>query len=70
MKSEAYDGNAAEPRIADGSIRVTLEWLNAHVKDKGKGNENLLNDAIESQSICPRVFWFKDTPEVRAVLGL
>lgn len=69
---EGYDGARVAPHIvpAVGLIRVTKEWGQANLSPLSVTDNELLNKNLVSQSVCPAVYYFKDTPEVRQVLRI
>ena len=70
--SKNYDGSKIAPRIdAEAkTIRVTSEWLGLNAKDKSAEAERTMQAELVSHVLCPRVYYFNDTPEVRRILGL
>lgn len=67
-----YDGSKIAPYIdaEDKIIRVTKEWLGLNVKDRSEAAEKLMQLEMVSWTICPPLYFFNDTPEVRRILGL
>lgn len=67
-----YDGSKVAPYVdaEDKVIRVTKEWLGLNVKDRSKESEDLMQLEMVSWTICPPLYFFNDTPEVRRILGL
>ena len=68
--SSDYDGSKVEPRIACGVIRVTDEWLQIHATERSEDASCILQDELVGMSICPPVWTFNDTEEIRRILGL
>lgn len=67
-----YDGSKVAPRIDPDkkTIRVTQEWLRQNVKNISPEMEIKLRDEISCWVICPAIFYFNDTEEVRRILGI
>lgn len=65
-----YNGAKVGPRIAEGVIRVTKEWLLKNAVEKTEEAEESLRGELVGESICPPTFTFNDTPTVRRILGL
>jgi hypothetical protein len=65
-----YDGSKIQPVIRDGQIRVTAEWLTANAVDKSDEADKTLKASLLSWSVCPKAYRFKDTPDVRRILGI
>lgn len=67
MTSEDY--KASMKPVIDarhGQIKITLEYgksLNISAED-----EATLQKHLKGQAICPALYWFEDTPEVRRIL--
>lgn len=70
--SRDYDGSKIAPYVdvEDKTIRVTQEWLGLNVKDRSEESEKLMQAEMVSWAICPPIYIFNDTPEVRRILGL
>ena len=70
MVGKDYDGKKIPPAIGPLGIRITRDRMQADCTDRSDEAEQVLRANLISQSICPPVFGFTDTPEVRRILGI
>lgn len=56
------------PRVENDIIRVTEDF--AHTLILSDEQVDVLNRALVGKAVCPAMAWFKDTPEVRELLGM
>ena len=70
MVTKDYDGRKYPPAIGCGNIRISKPRMLMQLTDKSDEAEAILRAALIGQSICPPVFTFNDTPEVRRILGI
>jgi hypothetical protein len=66
MVNSEYDGSKVPPKVQGGQIRVTKEY--GASLDLSPDDYRILQEQLQSQVICPPIFYFKDTPDVRRIL--
>lgn len=62
MRTKNYKPSMVPVIEKDGRIRITVECGLSDVQ------EITLWQQLAGESICPRLYWFHDTPEVRRIL--
>ena len=66
MVNSEYDGSKVPPKVQGGQIRVTKEY--GATLGLSHEDEAFLQEHLQSSTICPRIYFFKDTPDVRRIL--
>jgi hypothetical protein len=60
---------SVEARGGVTTIRITREGLRS-LGITNAADQGLLDAAMVGQSMCPAIYWFRDTAEVRRLLGV
>lgn len=52
----------------DASIKCSDEYVRQLGAELDEREQSILTDAVVGQAICPKLWWFEDTPETRRLL--
>jgi hypothetical protein len=68
MINKHYKPSMKPELTKSGTIRITSEYLTTIEPTLSKADWQYLQVNLEGATICPGIFWLKDTERVRALL--